>query len=90
MRTPACAIVAISLLVSAPVAHADDASYLAALNAAGVPMIHGDQGAIAGGNTICDQLRSTGAVSVSFGLMSAWRGQIIDAAQRELCPDTLH
>lgn len=71
-------------------AHADDASYLAALNTAGVPMIHGNQGAITGGHTICDQLRSNGSVSVPFGMMSPWRNQIIDAAQHELCPDTLH
>lgn len=82
-----------ALLLSCGVAHADDNQYVADLAAAGVPMLLGPNAAIANGYTMCAQLRngaSPEVVAGSFGLMSAFGGPAVAAAQHDLCPDTLH
>lgn len=91
------------LAVPAP-AHADDASYLAALDAHGV-FRSGTPGArLSAGNKFCAELRSGATPDQiaaqyrslpTFGapsMIDDLRGSlhpVIDIAQHELCPDTL-
>ncbi|CAJ1494685.1 DUF732 domain-containing protein [[Mycobacterium] kokjensenii] len=95
--------VAIALLGSAP-AHADDASYLAALDANGVFRSGPPNARLSAGHRFCNQLRSGATVDQvvdayvrrpSFGGPSMVDDltvnlrPVIDIAQHELCPDTL-
>ncbi|BBZ22036.1 hypothetical protein MHIB_04540 [Mycolicibacter hiberniae] len=95
---------ALALLGSAP-AHADDASYLASLDAHGVFRSGPPNARLSAGHRFCNQLRSGATVDdvvanyvrrPSFGgpsmvddLTTNLR-PVIDIAQHELCPDTLH
>ncbi|MFL0274298.1 DUF732 domain-containing protein [Mycobacterium sp. SMC-19] len=95
---------AIALLGSAP-AYADDASYLAALDANGVFKSGPPNARLSAGHRFCSQLRggstpdqvvndyvrrpSFGGPSMVDDLTVNLR-PVIDIAQHELCPDTLH
>jgi hypothetical protein len=87
-----------ALIGTAPPAHADDASYLAELQTAGVPtaMIGGvwrPDAPVDMGHHICDAIRggeSPQSATSHFGWMSQWGPAIVAAAQHNLCPDTLH
>lgn len=86
------------ITATASPARADDNSYLADLQARGVPagLIGGlanPNGAINAGYRVCGELRngeSPAAASTEFKWMNQWGPAIVDAAQRNLCPDTLH
>lgn len=95
---------AVPTFAAAPVAHADDASYLARLNASGVPIPGPDDVRLNTGRYVCGQLRMytwTGTLRpgsnpevvrqlTNVFLYSPAAAQTqIDAAQAELCPDTL-
>ncbi|UVO11859.1 DUF732 domain-containing protein [Mycobacterium sp. SVM_VP21] len=95
---------AIALLGSTP-AYADDASYLAALDANGVFKSGPPNARLSAGHRFCNQLRagstpdqvvddyvrrpSFGGPSMVDDLTVDLR-PVIDIAQHELCPDTLH
>jgi hypothetical protein len=75
------------------VARADDDSYVAALNAAGVPLLGGPGKYIAGGYRVCDELRhgeTPAGAATQFGMYNGFGPAIVNAAQHELCPETLH
>lgn len=75
-----------------PVAHADDQSYLGDLRGAGVFMIN-ENTWIINGHRMCDMIHSGIAPQTlydQFGLQNFQGQQIVDIAQRNLCPDTLH
>jgi hypothetical protein len=83
---------AITLSV-APLAYADDDSYVAALNAAGVPLLGGPGKYVAGGYRVCDELRhgeTPAGAATQFGAYNGFGPAIVSAAQHELCPETLH
>jgi hypothetical protein len=80
-------------LSGAPLACADDDSYVAALNTAGVPLLGGPGKYVAGGYRVCDELRhgeSPAGAATQFGMYNGFGPAIVSAAQHELCPDTLH
>lgn len=70
-------------------AHADEGSYLAALG----PQLLPTTSLLTLGRTICDKLRYGGStpenVLMSWELIGWANPQMVDAAQHELCPDTL-
>lgn len=74
-------------------AAADEGSYLAELSARGIPVLIPAQ-AVSDGFRVCGQLRagmSPVTASQTFGLYyNAVGPQIVDIAQHQLCPDTLH
>lgn len=81
-------------LVFAPVAHADDQSYIDALRAAGLPILPWNEGKVISiGYTMCMEMRNGASPEVAgsqFGMYSGLFAQrYADAAQHELCPDTL-
>jgi hypothetical protein len=77
-------------------AHADDASYLAKLNASGVSIPAPDNVRVTTGHYICGQLRvftpgydvRRSLVNTFYYSPEAAQAQL-DAAQTELCPETL-
>lgn len=104
LRAATLAGVAAVALVNMPTAHADDASYLAALDANGVFRSGPPNARLSAGHRFCSQLHngetpkqivatfprrpSFGGPSMVDDLQSNPR-PVIDIAQRELCPDTL-
>ncbi|PEG60571.1 DUF732 domain-containing protein [Mycolicibacterium boenickei] len=70
-------------------AHADERSYLAALG----PQLLPTTSLLTLGRTICDKLRYGGStpenVLMSWELVGWANPQMVEAAQHELCPDTL-
>lgn len=79
--------------VGSPQAHADENGYLNQLNQSGVPMAN-PAGALMGGRMVCDNLHhgmtpEQVASPLQFGLMAGFAPAIVDAAQHQLCPDTL-
>jgi Protein of unknown function (DUF732) len=70
-------------------AHADEQSYLAALG----PQLLPATSLLAIGRMACDKLHYEGAtpesLPMSWGLIGWTTPQMVDAAQHELCPDTL-
>ena len=90
---PAIVACAAAPIVTASPAHADDNSFVADLQAQGVPMVQGPDKAIAGGYMVCSALRNGVApdkAATVFGLMNGRGSQIVAAAQHDLCPETLH
>ena len=101
----AAAVLAAGALAAAPAAHADDAGYLARLNAAGVPIPGPDSVRLSTGRYVCAQLHMynhTGTyragtsngdlirqLTNTFYFSPEAAQTEIDAAQAELCPDTL-
>ena len=100
----ALAMTAGALVAGAP-AHADDASYLAALDADGVFRSGPPNARLSAGHRFCSELRSGetpddivanfprrpsfGGPSMVDDLTNNLRA-VIDIAQHQLCPDTLH
>jgi hypothetical protein len=90
------AALAVRALFAAPTAQADADSYLARLSANGVnpigTMTPGNL--VAGGLRMCDLMRSGMSpqdAANSLGILSGVLGvPAVDAAQHELCPDTLN
>lgn len=83
-------IAPLAIICSAP-AHADDQSYVADLHGAGVWMVNENMWVI-NGHRMCDMIHSGIAPSTlydQFGLQNFQGPQIVDIAQRNLCPDTL-
>lgn len=85
-------------------AHADDASYLAALDANGVFRSGPPNARLSAGHRFCDQLRSGATpdqIIATFPRRPSFGGPsmvddlagslrpVIDIAQHEICPDTL-
>jgi hypothetical protein len=93
LRLIALLSVAGGALIGASPAHADEGSYLAELSAHGIPVLIPAQ-AISDGFRVCGQIRqgmSPQTASQTFGLYYNVGGpQIVDIAQHQLCPDTLH
>lgn len=94
---------AMALLGCAP-AHADDASYIAALDANGVFRSGPPNARLSAGHRFCNQLRSGATVDqiiATFPRRPSFGGPsmvddltvnlrpVIDIAQHELCPETL-
>ena len=88
----------------APVARADDQSYLAALDAQGVFMAAPAQSRLAAGHKFCNEIRAGASPDEVYeryrdlragGGWSAildlrvWLRPVIATAQQELCPDTV-
>lgn len=73
-------------------ANADEASYLADIQAHGIPMLIPAQ-AVSDGYRVCRDIRdgqSPQSVAQTFGPYYNLVGaQIVDIARRDLCPDTL-
>jgi hypothetical protein len=90
-RLTIAALGAAALALAAP-AHADQQSYLADLSAQGAFMPQGPNQAIAAGYSVCMDLRNgrpPNAITAAFGWGGAWAPAYIEAAQHNLCPDTL-
>ena len=104
LRTAVLAGACLVTLLGSATAHADDASYIAALDANGVFRSGPPNARLSAGHRFCDQLRSgatpdqivaTFPYRPSFGgpsmvddLQTSLR-PVINIAQHELCPDTL-
>ena len=95
-RLAAMALIPGTLMIAAAPAHADDKSYLNYLEAHGFkyqnsPGLTTPAGAIEFGGIICQNLRRGRPAKDRFGVKVAdgVTKVMIDAAQRELCPDTL-
>lgn len=89
---PVIAACTAALIATASPARADDASYLAGLQAHGVPT-GWPFTPIPAGYTICGQLRNGMApenATNQFGWMNGLGPEIVAAAQHNLSPDTLH
>lgn len=79
-------------MLSTATAHADDQAFIADLNAHGVPTINSPANMVGGGYQVCSMLRngmSRDMAAQQFGMLNGWGPQIVDAAQHDLCPDTL-
>ncbi|EFG77112.1 hypothetical protein HMPREF0591_2980 [Mycobacterium parascrofulaceum ATCC BAA-614] len=87
----ACSATA-ATVVAAP-AHADENSYLADLQARGVPFLIPAK-AVSDGYRVCSEIRageSPQTAAQTFGIYyNALGPTIVDIAQHDLCPDTLH
>lgn len=78
-------------LVLAPCANADDQSFVSAIREGGIRAgIMSDASLVTMGHMICDRLRGGMSVSDFSGGMMVDQQGIAAAAQREICPDTLH
>ncbi|MEO8815642.1 MAG: DUF732 domain-containing protein [Mycobacterium sp.] len=100
------ALFAVATFTVAPAAHADDASYLAMLNASGAPIPGPDNVRLTTGRYVCSQLRMYGNTGTyragtspgdlirqltdTFNSSNEAAQIQIDAAQSELCPESLH
>jgi hypothetical protein len=90
---PAIAASAAALIATASPARADDSSFVADLQAGGVPMVQGPEKAVAGGYLVCSGLRqglTPDKAAKVFGMGNSFGPAIVAAAQRDLCPDTVH
>lgn len=81
-------------LVTAPQAHADDNSFIADLQAQGVPTGWPFVVQPVLGNSLCTELHK-GATPQSLiaqfvPIQAAYAPAIVATAQRDICPDTLH
>lgn len=96
-RLASVTAVALGLLLgSVGVAQADDRSFLDYIHASGVPSEYplgaGDASNLMAGDMICRMLR-TGHSAAELPFLGfaqeQFKPQLVDGAQRELCPDTL-
>lgn len=89
----ASAVIAAAIAFGAGRAHADEGSYLADLSAHNIPVLI-PASAVSDGFRVCSQLRagmSPQTAAQTFGPYYNVVGpQIVDIAQHDLCPDTLH
>lgn len=99
------ALLAAAALAAAPAAHADDASYLARVNASPVAIPVTDHVKVTSGHYICSQLRMYGHTGTyragtspgdlvrqltnTFYFSPEAADVEIEAAQSEICPETL-
>jgi Protein of unknown function (DUF732) len=86
---------AAAALIAAPTAHADANSYLAYLSAHGVQPNYftNESNLVSGGLQACSKLHAgmSPEQAANMGILTGALGApIVDAAQHELCPDTLH
>lgn len=92
-RTAGIGVGALGLLLRiAGVAQADDASYLRYTDKHGITYYdNAPSSRLAVGRVICDNLRFGGDPRAGFNFVSnaMVSDQLIEAAQHELCPDTL-
>jgi hypothetical protein len=83
-----------TIVLPMPAAHADDASYIRYLNDHGITigMTNTPSSQLSAGRMVCDNLRA--GADPHAGMNFLTRGLVpdgaVDAAQHELCPDTLH
>jgi hypothetical protein len=81
------------MVLGAGPARADESSYLADLSAHNIPVLI-PASAVSDGFRVCSQIRagmSPQTAAQTFGpYYSVVGGQIVDIAQHDLCPDTLH
>ncbi|WP_085265327.1 DUF732 domain-containing protein [Mycolicibacter longobardus] len=93
VRREGVGIAALGLLLgTAGAAQADDASYLRYTDEHGITYYdNAPSSRLAVGRVICDNLRFGGDPRAGFNFVSnaMVSQQLIEAAQRELCPDTL-
>jgi hypothetical protein len=100
VRTAIAGLTCSMALVAAPAARADDQSFFDYIHAHGVPATYGivnldppDYSNRKAGEAICDVLHHGGGRDgVPFlGMQqNQYRDILIDGAQHNLCPDTLH
>lgn len=76
-----------AILAFAPAAHADDDSFLAAARFGVSPLVSNEQ-TVALGHQACSMMRA-GTTAEHLKNINAANGPVVDAAQHELCPDTL-
>lgn len=84
-----------ALTASAPPAHADDQSFLAYLEAHGQSTTaypFSPAMMVQSGHSVCVNLHagSDAMAGTSWIIRSTWGPIVVEAAQHELCPDTLH
>ena len=83
-----------AVIAAAAPAHADDQAFLDDVARAGVMLGGTPAGELQVGRMTCDNLHhgmSPDAAAGQFGMVSGtWGPAIVSAAQRDLCPDTLH
>jgi hypothetical protein len=79
----------------APVAHADEQAFLNDLQAQGVVMLPGAE--LEAGYHACTDMRAGASPDAAshYGywtnqFITGWSRKIVDTAQRDLCPDTIH
>ena len=104
MRTAVFAAAGATALLGSAPAHADDASYLAALDANGVFRSGPPNARLSAGHRFCSELRNgetPDQVAANFPRRPSFGGPsmvddltvnlrpVIDIAQHELCPETL-
>lgn len=84
-------------LAAAPAAQADDQSFLDYIHGHGVPSSYplgsGDESNLLAGDMICRMLRtghSTSELPFLGLVQEQYKPQLVEGAQHELCPDTLH
>ena len=90
--TLAALCMAVSLALAAP-AHADDQSFLAYFQAHGPATPYAPAKLITGGHMICTNLHNGADPMEGVGapwFLAGFGPAIVDAAQHELCPETLH
>ena len=86
----AVATVGAALTVGAGTCHADDQSFLDRLHATQFIMPTTDGAYVRYGHMVCDKLHAGAKPSDLYGMFSMNQGpNVVDAAQHELCPDTL-
>jgi hypothetical protein len=91
----AAALAAGMLFGTPSIAHADENSYIAVLSEHGVPMLAGPNRAILAGYQLCRQLRDGASPEIVASqyqfnwILAPYAPTVIDAAQHNLCPDTL-
>lgn len=82
------------IVLPMPGAHADDQSYLKYLNDHGISIAgtSGPFGLLSAGRAVCDNLRAGADPRAGMNILTAALipDGVVEAAQRELCPDTLH
>jgi hypothetical protein len=83
----------VSMVLSSP-AHADTNGYINQLNETGVPMLSGPFPPIQAGYTACQMIGDgVPPADVAGQVAGLWSGviggRVVDAAQRNLCPETL-
>ncbi|HET9875364.1 MAG TPA: DUF732 domain-containing protein [Mycobacterium sp.] len=93
LRLLAIVTLAIAAITAAGSAHADDDSFIRAIDATGIPYIR--NGVLSSGYEICLKLRAGATPDVAMGSLQVlgipglYSHALLDAAQHELCPDTL-
>ncbi|SPM43613.1 hypothetical protein MNAB215_5839 [Mycobacterium numidiamassiliense] len=86
----AVAAVAAAVTLGAGTSHADDQSFIDRLHATQFVMPSTEGSYVRFGHMVCDKLHAGAQPSDLYGMFSLNQGpNVVDAAQHELCPDTL-